>query len=117
MPRTAKQAGATYCILALIMFLVVRFICTFLMRIIKPQNILTALALLAFVGCMITILVGGYIGIYALVMIPACMSLMFPTKYGMGIKSLGDDTKIGGSGMVKAIAFLIIAYNSIIVYK
>jgi FHS family L-fucose permease-like MFS transporter len=32
------------------------------------------------------------------------MSLMFPTIYGMGITGLGDDTKIGGSGMVMAIA-------------
>jgi FHS family L-fucose permease-like MFS transporter len=146
LPRTAEQAGATYYIIALIMFVVGRFICTFLMRFIKPHNILSALALLAFVCCMITILVGGYIGIYALVMISACMSLMFPTIYGMGIKGLGDDTKIGGSGMVMAIAgaavltqiqgvisdqsgsikfaywvpaiaFLIIAYYSIIIYK
>ena len=37
-------------------------------------------------------------------LITGCMSLMFPTIYGMGIKGLGDDTKIGGSGMVMAIA-------------
>lgn len=36
--------------------------------------------------------------------ITGCMSLMFPTIYGMGIKGLGDDTKIGGAGMVMAIA-------------
>ena len=34
----------------------------------------------------------------------ACMSMMFPTIYGMGIEGLGDDTKLGGSGMVMAIA-------------
>jgi FHS family L-fucose permease-like MFS transporter len=32
------------------------------------------------------------------------MSLMFPTIYGMGITGLGEDTKIGGAGMVMAIA-------------
>ena len=32
------------------------------------------------------------------------MSLMFPTIYGYGLKDLGDDTKIAGSGMVMAIA-------------
>ncbi len=32
------------------------------------------------------------------------MSLMFPTIYGYGLTGLGDDTKIGGSGMVMAIA-------------
>jgi FHS family L-fucose permease-like MFS transporter len=29
---------------------------------------------------------------------------MFPTIYGMGIRGLGEDTKIGGAGMVMAIA-------------
>jgi len=32
------------------------------------------------------------------------MSLMFPTIYGIGIRGLGEDTKIGGAGMVMAIA-------------
>lgn len=36
--------------------------------------------------------------------ISGCMSLMFPTIYGFGLSGLGDDTKIGGSGMVMAIA-------------
>ena len=36
--------------------------------------------------------------------ISGCMSLMFPTIYGIGMRGLGDDTKIGGSGMVMAIA-------------
>jgi FHS family L-fucose permease-like MFS transporter len=29
---------------------------------------------------------------------------MFPTIYGLGIAGLGEDTKIGGAGMVMAIA-------------
>ena len=29
---------------------------------------------------------------------------MFPTIYGLGIEGLGEDTKMGGSGMVMAIA-------------
>ncbi len=32
------------------------------------------------------------------------MSLMFPTIYGIGTTGLGDDIKLGGSGMVMAIA-------------
>ena len=31
------------------------------------------------------------------------MSLMFPTIYGLAIKGLGDDTKIGASGLIMAI--------------
>jgi FHS family L-fucose permease-like MFS transporter len=45
----------------------------------------------------------GYLAVYALVGISACMSLMFPTIYALGLVGLGDDTKIGGSGLVMAI--------------
>ena len=46
---------------------------------------------------------GGYLGVYALVGISGCMSLMFPTIYGLGLRGLGQDTKIGGSGLIMAI--------------
>jgi FHS family L-fucose permease-like MFS transporter len=52
----------------------------------------------------VTIYADGWLGVYALVGISACMSLMFPTIYGLGIAGLGEDTKIGGAGMVMAIA-------------
>ena len=32
-----------------------------------------------------------------------CMSLMFPTIYGISLKGLGDDTKYGAAGLVMAI--------------
>ena len=43
------------------------------------------------------------VGLYCLVGISACMSLMFPTIYGFAIRGLGDDTKLGGSGLIMAI--------------
>ena len=104
LPRTPEQAGATYYILALVLFVVARFICTALMKFIKPHHLLTALSLLAFVCCLLTIYNGGFLGIYALITISACMSLMFPTIFGMGVTGLNGDTKIGGAGMVMAIA-------------
>jgi MFS transporter, FHS family, L-fucose permease len=104
LPRTAEQAGATYYIMSLVLFVLGRFICTGLMRYIKPRNLLTALSVLAFILCLVTIYGGGFYGVYALVGISACMSLMFPTIYGLGIAGLGNDTKIGGAGMIMAIA-------------
>jgi FHS family L-fucose permease-like MFS transporter len=104
LPRTAEQAGATYYIMSLIAFVLFRFICTGLMRFIKPRNLLTALSLIAVILCLIVINANGFAGVYALVGISACMSLMFPTIYGLGISGLGEDTKIGGSGMIMAIA-------------
>jgi FHS family L-fucose permease-like MFS transporter len=104
LPRTAEQAGATYYIMSLILFVCSRFICTGLMRFIRPRILLTTLSILAFVLCMITIYGHGRYGIYALIGVSGCMSLMFPTIYGLGIAGLGEDTKIGGSGMIMAIA-------------
>jgi FHS family L-fucose permease-like MFS transporter len=104
LPRTAEQAGATYYILSLILFVALRFVCTGLMKYIKPQVLLTVLSLTAVVCCLITAFAQGIVGVYALIAISGCMSLMFPTIYGIGIEGLKDDTKIGGSGMVMAIA-------------
>lgn len=104
LPRTAEQAGATYYIMSLIAFVLFRFICTALMRFIRPKKLLAVLAVTAFILCLLVIGAKGFVGVYALVGISACMSLMFPTIYGLGINGLGEDTKIGGSGMIMAIA-------------
>ncbi len=104
LPRTAEQAGATYYIMSLILFVLMRFICTGLMKYIRVDKILTTLAIAAVIFCFGAIYAKGVIGVYSLVCISGCMSLMFPTIYGTGIKGLGEDTKIGGAGMVMAIA-------------
>ena len=104
LPRTAEQAGATYYIMSLILFVVFRFLCTGLMNFIKPRHLLTTLSVLAVALCMTAIYANGPVGIYALIGVSGCMSLMFPTIYSLGIDGLGDDTKIGGAGMIMAIA-------------
>jgi len=38
-----------------------------------------------------------------LVSISACLSLMFPTIYGIALEGLGEDTKLGAAGLVMAI--------------
>ncbi len=104
LPRTAEQAGATYYILSLILFVLGRFLFTGLMKYFKPRTLLTTLAVLAVVFSLVTVYGQGWIGVYALIAISGCMSLMFPTIYGLGIAGLGEDTKIGGAGMIMAIA-------------
>jgi FHS family L-fucose permease-like MFS transporter len=104
LPRTAEQAGATYYIMSLILFVTGRFVCTWLMKYIRPVNLLSVLSLLAVVLSLIAIYGQGFLGVYALMGISGCMSLMFPTIYGLGMRGLGEDTKIAGSGMVMAIA-------------
>ena len=104
LPRTAEQAGATYYILSLLAFVFGRFFSTFLMKFVKPKVLLVVYSLIASLLTLVVIYADGFTGVYALVGISAAMSLMFPTIYGLGISGLGKDTKIGGSGMVMAIA-------------
>lgn len=104
LPRTAEQAAATYYIMSLILFVTMRFVCTALMKYIKAYRLLVSLAVLAVAFCIGAMLGKGCFGVYCLMGISGCMSLMFPTIYGFGLTGLGDDTKIGGSFMVMAIA-------------
>lgn len=104
LPRTAEQAGATYYIMSLILFVVMRFVCTWLLKWIKPRKLLATMSFLAVLCCLGTVFGKGATGVYCLMCISGCMSLMFPTIYGLGVNGLGEDTKLGGSGMVMAIA-------------
>lgn len=65
----------------------------------------------------LTIFLEGVAGVYALVGISACMSLMFPTIYGIALTDTGDDAKLGAAGLIMAIVggtFLPMAQASII---
>ena len=104
LPRTAEQAGATFYIFSLILFVTCRFVCTFLMKYIKPERLLAIISFLAILCCLGTVYGSGAFGVYCLMGISGCMSLMFPTIYGLGVSDLGEDTKLGGSGMIMAIA-------------
>ena len=43
------------------------------------------------------------LGLYCLIGVSACMSLMFPTIYGIALDGLGDDAKLGSAGLIMAI--------------
>ena len=98
-----EEQSSTYYIAALVLFAASRFACTGLMKFFAPRVILSILALAALACCLLVSLVGGFVGVLALVSISGCMSLMFPTIYGLASRGLGDDTKIGGSGLIMAI--------------
>ena len=101
--RDAEVLSQTYNIVAMAIFCVSRFICTFLLKFAKPTRLL---GLLAGVGLLLTlgvIFVGGHTGMYCLVGISACMSLMFPTIYGLALGGLGEDAKLGAAGLIMAI--------------
>ena len=88
---------------ALILFGIFRFVSTAVMSRIAPHRVLAFMAFTGVLLCAVMVWVGGIVGCYALVGVSACMSLMFPTIFGLGSRGLGEDTKIGGSGLIMAI--------------
>ncbi len=98
-----ESEAANYYMVALVLFAASRFICTVLMRFVSPEKLLIGLATLAIACTGVVIFSGGIVGVYALTAISGCMSLMFPTIYGLAVGGLGKDTKIAGSGLIMAI--------------
>lgn len=98
-----EALASSYYIAALVIFTIFRFINTFLMKYIRPENLLMLSALLGVSSTFLVIIGSGYVGVYALVAISGFMSLMFPTIFGLASKGLGKDTKIGSSGLIMAI--------------
>ncbi len=95
--------AASYYLAAILLFSASRFVFTFLMRYVQPQNLLWVMSAMAIALSLVVVLIGGYAGVFALVGVSGCMSLMFPTIYGLAVEGLGDDTKIGASGLIMAI--------------
>ena len=101
--QAAEVLSQRYNIVAMAIFCVSRFICTFLMKYFSPGALLMTFAIAG------TILTAGVIGfqningMYCLVGVSACMSLMFPTIYGIALEGLGDDAKFGAAGLIMAI--------------
>jgi FHS family L-fucose permease-like MFS transporter len=92
-----------YNIVAMVIFVTSRFICTFLLKYVNPGGLLLALALGGGGLTLGTIFIHGMMGLYCLVGVSACMSLMFPTIYGIALKGVGEDAKLGAAGLIMAI--------------
>ena len=115
--KAAEAQSQMYNIYAMIIFCISRFVCTFLLKYINPGRLLMLLAGAGMGFTLATIFLQGVAGIYALICISACMSLMFPTIYGIALEGTGDDAKLGAAGLIMAIVggtFLPMAQASII---
>lgn len=99
----AEVLSQKYNMFAMGLFCVSRFICTYVMRFVNTRKLLTVMSVFAMFLIIGVILIDGRIGLYCLVAVSACMSLMFPTIYGISLHGLGDDAKIGAAGLIMAI--------------
>jgi len=99
----SKAAAQGYNIVAMIIFVSSRFVCTFLLKYVSPGGLLLGLSIGGALLTLGTIFIHGMVGLYCLIGISACMSLMFPTIYGIALRGLGDDAKLGSAGLIMAI--------------
>ncbi len=101
--RAAEVLSQRFNIFAMIFFCCSRFICTFFLRYINPGKLLSILAVCAMVLTVGVIYFQNRYGVYCLMGVSGCMSLMFPTIYGIALQKLGDDAKFGAAGLIMAI--------------
>lgn len=98
-----KSVAQGYNIIAMIIFVTSRFICTYLLKFFNPGILLAVLAVVGGGLVLGTMFLQGFSGLYCLIGVSACMSLMFPTIYGIALQGLGDDAKLGSAGLICAI--------------
>jgi FHS family L-fucose permease-like MFS transporter len=98
-----KATAQRYNIAAMVIFVTSRFICTVLLKYVSPGGLLGVLATGGLLLTLGTIFIQGMTGLYCLIGISACMSLMFPTIYGIALEGLRGDTKLGAAGLIFAI--------------
>jgi len=94
-------AAGMYLQYSMIVFLVARFVATWAMGYIRPSILLVLLGLSATGLCFYALLNPSLSGVWALVAVSACLSLMFPTIYGIALQGLNEEeTKFGSAGLV-----------------
>ena len=101
--QAAEVLSQRYNIVAMVLFCLMRFVNIYLMKFFKPGRLLAFFSLLAIVLLMGVIFVGGRTGMCCLVAVSACMSLMFPTIYGIALGGVHEDTEVGSAGLIMAI--------------
>jgi MFS transporter, FHS family, L-fucose permease len=97
------QLGGYLLQVSLIVFLISRFIMTWVIGRVRATAVMTALAALALALCVFAMFSPNVTGVAAVVALSFCLSLMFPTIYGVALKGLGPATKFGAAGLVMAI--------------
>lgn len=101
--QAAEVRSQQFNIAAMAVFCVSRFVCTFLLRFFNPGMLLRTLGIGAALFTIGVIAFHNIWGMYCIVGVSACMSLMFPTIYGIALKGLGEDAKFGAAGLIMAI--------------
>lgn len=100
LPETTATTFFGFYMLA---FLLGRWIGTLLMGRFRPQHMLLAYAVANVLLCVVIIVFGGMVGLYAMLGVSFFMSIMYPTQFSLALTGLGEQTKSGSAFLVMAI--------------
>ncbi|MEP3836775.1 MAG: L-fucose:H+ symporter permease [Algibacter sp.] len=93
-----------YQFIAFILFTFGRIVGTAMLRFMSSGKLLMFFAVLAGACVASAMFIEGIVGLYSVVGISFCMSLMFPTIYGIALGDLTEEqSKVGSAGLVMAI--------------
>ena len=98
-----EKTAASYLTASLVCFMIGRFVGTALMSRFAPTRLMASFAAMNICLTLIAALVGGQLGLYALVATSLFMSIMFPTIFANSLRELGPLTKTASSFLVMAI--------------
>jgi FHS family L-fucose permease-like MFS transporter len=98
-----KEAGDLLAYGAMLGFMAGRFLGTFFMRYIRPARLLSLYATINILLIIVALSTHGRIAVYAVMATPFFMSIMFPTIFALGIKDLGEESKMASSFLVMSI--------------
>jgi FHS family L-fucose permease-like MFS transporter len=98
-----EKSAADYIIYSLVALLVGRFVSTPLMKYVSPAKLLGIYGAANVAMMALAVLRPGMLGAYGIVAASFFLSIMFPTIFALGLKGLGENTKLGGSMLVMAI--------------
>ncbi|MDB5115479.1 MAG: fucP [Mucilaginibacter sp.] len=98
-----KEAAYKFGFIAMGGFMLGRFAGTFIMKYIDPAKLLSIYAVINIILLIVALTTTGHVALYALMAVPFFMSIMFPTIFALGIKGLGEETKIASSFLVMSI--------------
>ncbi|NJB83481.1 L-fucose:H+ symporter permease [Wenyingzhuangia aestuarii] len=103
LPESEALTATWFNVAAMVIFLSGRWIGTGLMKTMNPSKVLMMFGIGGVISAAGAVLLPGTLGLYSLVLVSLFMSIMFPTIYGIALKDMGDEAKIGSAGLVMAI--------------
>ena len=98
-----EKAAANYIIYSLVAMLMGRFITTPLMKHVAPSRLLGLYGAANVLLMTLAVTRPGMLGAWGIVSASFFLGIMFPTIFALGLKGLGENTKLGGSMLVMAI--------------